>query len=386
MEGERAQYKGQKDKFYNIVMTGDVIKGKDINECKTKLSSVFHIPVSKVESYCRGERKVVKKHLDIDKAKKYKQVLIAIGFQCTIEPVKEKALLTKPMIKAKQQDFQRDKHKEIPMAIEDKAKEEAQEEQLEEEPERVRVIHEEFPQIHIPTPKKDETPPPPFFSQIAKVFIYPFIGNGKLLLIAGTLTFFVLSHIPFTKLYGQLLVSGYMIAYMMKIITSSAKGEKELPDWPDFTDITDDIIRPIFMMIAAIVVSNIPTIAYAAYKYNVSSIQINDPILLTLPFIGTLYFPMSLITMSISNSIKGLNPVLVIKSIFSVPVEYFFTLLFLFIIVGIGLAEQIFIAYIKIPYVTPIISTFLSIYFATVEMRLLGLLIYCNRERFDWSV
>jgi hypothetical protein len=67
-----------------------------------------------------------------------------------------------------------------------------------------------------------------------------FQGGGVSLLIAGTAFFYILGHFP---LVGVIL-TGCLFAYAKSIITSTAEGRKDPPDWPDFGDWKDDIVVP----------------------------------------------------------------------------------------------------------------------------------------------
>jgi len=98
---------------------------------------------------------------------------------------------------------------------------------------------------------------PSFYRQIPGTFAYPFKRNGIILLVLGTILFTILDFLGGFKMLGRggifsLLVSvistGYLFAYMQKIIAHSAQGEDEMPDFPDFTDWWSDIILPFLLL------------------------------------------------------------------------------------------------------------------------------------------
>ena len=45
-------------------------------------------------------------------------------------------------------------------------------------------------------------------------------------------------------------IAGYLSAYMIRIIGSSADGREELPDWPELTNFWDDILRPLLLVMS----------------------------------------------------------------------------------------------------------------------------------------
>ena len=93
--------------------------------------------------------------------------------------------------------------------------------------------------------------PPKFFASLPRAFLYPFQGNGVILLVAGTVFFYLLGHLPFIGL----ILTGYLFAYAKSIITSTAEGRKDPPDWPDFGDWKEDILVPYLQLVALVILS-----------------------------------------------------------------------------------------------------------------------------------
>jgi len=231
---------------------------------------------------------------------------------------------------------------------------------------------------------EEDIPPQSFIELLPGVLSYPFKGSGVYLLIAGALFFSLLDFLLLVPIFGFLiaiLVSGYMSAFMMKIISSSAGGQEEVPDWPDFTDFRDDILRPLFLLLVTLVFCFLPAIVY------LSVIGVNSPWsvlpLIALIIIGLLYMPMGLIGVSTSDSVRALNPAIVIPSILKVTRGYLITCTALFLIVIIsGIVEMFLI--MPIALFSTVISKFISFYFFIIEIRIIGLLYYANKERLSW--
>ncbi|KJJ84751.1 FHA domain containing protein [Candidatus Omnitrophus magneticus] len=222
----------------------------------------------------------------------------------------------------------------------------------------------------------------PFLELLPSVVAYPFLGNGKVLLLAGTIFYVIVSNIPFIGGTLSLAAGGYICAFMMKIIVSTSQGDRELPDWPDFTDFLDDIIRPFAMIALTFAVSQMPAIIYCISDPHV--LLTLDPILIILVLAGNFYLPMALIAVSMSNSIRGVNPVFIIPAIVKGPAAYFIACAILVLITTISRAVIDFVSHIPIYPLKVTVLAFLFLYFITVEMRIIGLLYYSNKERFDW--
>ncbi len=86
---------------------------------------------------------------------------------------------------------------------------------------------------------------PRFFASVGRAFVYPMQGDGVILLVVGTIFrsllngatflaafagFFGLVAIGFLLIFG----TGYVTAYLRRILVSSAMGDEAMPDWPDF--------------------------------------------------------------------------------------------------------------------------------------------------------
>ncbi|MEW5876112.1 MAG: DUF4013 domain-containing protein, partial [Candidatus Zixiibacteriota bacterium] len=229
-----------------------------------------------------------------------------------------------------------------------------------------------------------------FFQELPGIFKYPFGKGGVLLLTFGTIVFSVVDALAqlrtFHTLFLSLAASGYFLAYMQSIIMSSAKGEDDLPEWPEFGDWWSDIIRPFFMVVFTAGICFAPAIGYMIMTAAAEDAEMNTLVLFPLIGLGFLYFPMALLVVAMADSFFGVNPLIVIPAIIKVPLEYLVACVAFFVILGarmllIGLLKEV----IPIPYLYLIPGSFVALYLLTVEMRLLGLLYYTNRDRFGWT-
>jgi predicted Zn finger-like uncharacterized protein len=223
----------------------------------------------------------------------------------------------------------------------------------------------------------------PFINMFPAAFAFPLKGGGPLMLVIGTVVITVtllFSRYAFLAgTLGYVFVGGFLASFMMRIVSETADGGIDFPDWPDLADWWDDILGPLFRLIAVTLISYLPLIVY----YVLSMIYGGFSLLVagSLVLLGALYQPMALIAMSIFRSAGALSPLHIIPAIGKVPADYAIAcggLLLIFVI------KAIFHWINFIPIVGTLLGNLIMLYLLTVEMRLLGLLYYSNREKFGW--
>lgn len=229
--------------------------------------------------------------------------------------------------------------------------------------------------------------PKSFFEQLPGIFSYPFKGNGKIVLISGTVFFGIISFflhyniIPFIGIVVGAFIAGYLCAYMMKVISSSADGEDELPDFPDFYDWWDSVLCPGVKVSGTAIFCFIPALVY--YYYVLTEFSLADPGFLVLIGLGLFYLPMGLIAVSMSGSFASLNPFFIVPSIIKVLDKYLIAFAFLVVVFILELVlKKSFLS--SIPFLRFFIGSFLLLYFLIIEARVLGLIYNANKERLSW--
>jgi hypothetical protein len=218
----------------------------------------------------------------------------------------------------------------------------------------------------------------PFLHRLPDAFAYPFQGGGLVLILVGTMCFSILdffaSFSPFGFI-GILFITGYLCAFMMKIVNSSADGKKDLPDWPDVSDFLDDIVVPLFQVVWTGIFCFAPAIVYVIFVHF-------DIVFWLLIGFGILYFPMALIAVALTNSVLSINPVLVVPSIIKVPVDYLAACFILALIALLANFSQLLVSFI--PLAGLILKNLLALYFVILEAHVLGLIYHANREKLGW--
>lgn len=234
------------------------------------------------------------------------------------------------------------------------------------------------------------TPAPTnFFAVWRGAFSYPVKKDGMILLVCGTIIFgfldgarWVLSYFKFAGFLGLaywlcLIMSvGYLFAFMQNIVQSSAQGEEKMPDWPEISAFWDDLAVPFFQFLTIWLICLGPGIAVMLLVSPLSGVP--------LIFLGLFCLPMTFLTVSMADSITGLNPFVIFSGIGKVPLPYLTICGIFLVIIALVHGVQMLLDTTQIPILPTVVSTFIGLYGVTVEMRLLGLLYYTNKARLAW--
>ena len=223
-----------------------------------------------------------------------------------------------------------------------------------------------------------------FDAAIKGAFKYPFSPEGIAVLIAGAVFLVVAGVFTFLAAYfplvGGLLcmacnaaLAGYILCFLLQVVERSADGRMDIPDWPEFTDYMESIIKPLVMVAAVGVIGFAPALLYEGWK------DLPRPyIYWPLRCAGLFYFLMGLLCMVVKGVPEGLHPLGVIQAIRRVPKPY--TKLW-----GISAAATcihwgISTALDRVPVVGYVVPMAVSLYLSIVIARALGLLHYLHRK------
>jgi hypothetical protein len=251
-----------------------------------------------------------------------------------------------------------------------------------------------------PAPGKTEAHPQPktFFSQLAGAFCYPLRGNGPWLLVSWAIFMLVMGLAKYFLRYAGLFGApgfaliaaftvGFLCAYMLKIILSSAAGEDSPPDWPRFAKWRDDLLHPFLLIAGTVMIFLLPAGAY--WYANISENRAGAPLFTGSPVIviflsatGLFLLPMGILGVAMYDSFQGLNPLRMLRSIARVPGSYTVALGFMLLA---GAAEVVLSSCLRgIPIVSTLVSGPVGLYFLIVEMRIIGLIYGAYAKRLDW--
>jgi len=225
-----------------------------------------------------------------------------------------------------------------------------------------------------------------FFAAIPGAFVFPFRRNGLILLSSGAVFFVIINlmsgAIGIVGTGVGAICSGYIFSFLKRIVTGTALGEEEMPDWPDYEGWMESGLSPFAQMAAVFLVCLGPGWCYTRF---VSGYQ--EWLATTLWIGGLAYMPMALLAVAIYDNILALNPALVLLSILRVPLEYAAACLSLAVL-ALGLITAVLWLHgnVDVPVLAPIVAEFLLLYAMTVLMRVAGLLFYARKDRLNWKL
>ena len=215
---------------------------------------------------------------------------------------------------------------------------------------------------------------------ILDALAYPFRGDGLLILILGTLLFTVLNFLGSFSIYLPIAGWGYLLLMLQEVVHGTASGEKTVPNWPDF-DGFGELLGKWFQFFATLAVCFGP----GAFLAGRGGSQEDATMFfggVGLMLLGLVYCPMALLSVAMYDSLGGLNPVLVVKSIFAIPGHYLLTL----VVLGIVVVIQIVTTSLSqiVPYAGHLLDELDALWSAVFVARVLGCLYKVNERRLNW--
>lgn len=221
----------------------------------------------------------------------------------------------------------------------------------------------------------------PFWAHFVDALRYPLRGNGPALLITGALFFAALDFLSQAPLVGLLVViasAGYLCAFMFSVTASSANGDSDMPDWPNFYGFWDTVLTPLFRYILTLAVSLAPL--WIGHIVTGGTLSLFWGLALTA--LGLCYFPMALLGTALNTSIPFMPPV-ALRSIARIWPQYLVACAGLALLVTLSIVTQMALID-ALPWIGGLVGGLASLYFLVVEMRIIGLLYHLNEDKLDW--
>lgn len=233
-----------------------------------------------------------------------------------------------------------------------------------------------------------------FWELLPGALVYPFKGNGPILLIAGAIVWPLLRLLLGGMGYGLFRgmglgfllggsLAGYTFSYCKSIIEATANGEDALPDWPDLTDVIDDVLMPFLQLLALQLLSFGPMLILllVAAPFPAVAGALMGIFFLT----GITLAPMGMLALAIFDRIAALNPALLVPSILRCPLQYAVAAAsFLLAIMAYSAVDLLFTLFPVIPFVNSMVAFAVGLYFLVVSMRVLGVFYRANSDRLGW--
>lgn len=245
-----------------------------------------------------------------------------------------------------------------------------------------------------------------FYSMLPGAFAFPFKHGGWMVLICGTLFLGFVDFLRSAAKFGgiflivrtlalQIIFLGYMFAYMQNVIQVTARGDESEASLPDISNFVEDILVPCLQLLGTVLFCFAPVFGVLVWTFNGGG-EVAGTAMLPAIILGILYFPMGFLAVAMFDTVTALNPMLVVPSITKVWLQYLIACALLgsvFLVRWLGATvlnvtfdlmagDAAFASLIRV--IPSMISSFIGLYFLTVQCRILGLLYYTNKPKLGW--
>lgn len=239
--------------------------------------------------------------------------------------------------------------------------------------------------IDLEPPESKLRTPESFARQTVPALSYPLHGNGFLLMAGGAFLYGIMGSLRGYALYGGFVVSflaqAYLMIYAREILRRSANGEPHLPPWPDITRSSD--YRNAFLeFYAAGLLCFAPVTVVGFLHSRTNPWHGAFMVLASIP--GLLYLPMALTAITLSDSFSGMNPRLVLPSIWRTRRSYLILLVTLGLIIAVAALSDVLLRWLQIPLLPRLLGGAINIYVVAVAMRLCGLFYRTEEAKLAW--
>lgn len=238
----------------------------------------------------------------------------------------------------------------------------------------------------------DETSRTNLRELLSGVFFYPLCGDGKYVLLVGTVFFWLASiviTIPLLGIAVGLVAAFYLGAFFLDVVRSSAAGEKKLPGWPAIYDVDTDLVIPCLRALVCVVISGLPVWGVLIAEIS-TSWEASIWMWVGTGLLSGFYLPMSFLVVILTDNILTMSPHIVLPSIARMSGHYLFVCFFLAVIIFLAvmvvniLQSITVITSFPITVIVSLLEVFLLLYVGSVAMRVLGLLYDANRHKLGW--
>lgn len=214
------------------------------------------------------------------------------------------------------------------------------------------------------------------------IMTFAWRGSGKYVLITCVVLSVMADLAGLTPLFGAiatLLLSGYFCAIYYQLIQSTATGGKEAPEFPDTSNVFEDIIWPMLQVLVVGIVSFAPFLGYLFWAGDESG---NPMIEYALLGLGVVYFPMAILAVVILGYTGALGPHIVIPAIFRGGWIYWLGVFFLLVLYFVGaVVEEIFSGHIIIGH---LLMAVVGSYTLMTNARILGVVYRERQDELGW--
>ncbi|MEO0185822.1 MAG: hypothetical protein ABIL20_08510, partial [candidate division WOR-3 bacterium] len=212
--------------------------------------------------------------------------------------------------------------------------------------------------------------PEPFWHDMKKFFAFPFHYPGITRLFIYSLVGMFFISVP---IFGTFLILIFYLplvsVYSCFVLQSAMCGKMPSAEFPSFSDVWEDILRPFILTLISLITSFLPLILYRLFALY---LRVRLSVLIPIGLVtGVIFFPMSLtITAHLERFATPLRFSTIIISIFKTGYYY---LLMVGAFICIIVLELLIASFLPaIPLINPLIFWFATLYLLTLLMYVWG--------------
>lgn len=215
---------------------------------------------------------------------------------------------------------------------------------------------------------------------IQDVFGYAVRGNGKSILIIGSvikILSIVMSFAPLLGVLAHLILFAYFCALYFQIIETTATGSTEAPEFPEIMNPIGDLLAPMLKVCGVALAVLGPLLVYL--------ISVDEPsagVVFALAGVSAAYFPMAMMAVVVLGYMGAMGPQIVLPAIARAGGLYWLSV---FVLLMMYMAQSYLLGVLDgIPFLGAVIASVLSMYLLMTNGRMLGIIYRERREQMGW--
>jgi hypothetical protein len=189
-----------------------------------------------------------------------------------------------------------------------------------------------------------------------------------------------------TRVIGLLVliaVSCYLAAALFQVVGSTVTGRDTLPDWPDFSDLVDDILTPGFQLLVVTLIAMVPTIIMGM----LGVLEWEEGVSYGMPELVAaicyaVYMPMGVLSVVHFGTVSAALPHRVLPAIGRALPGYWVAAFVLLLVDWTNHLMGVLVG--GLPLLGSLVTWAVSIYLLLVSGRVIGLMYRQNRGSIGW--
>lgn len=213
---------------------------------------------------------------------------------------------------------------------------------------------------------------------------YPVRSGGWVMLLIGAVFSVIVDFLQMFPLVGLVVAvfgAGFFAGFYLDVVGSTVIGRDAVPDWPEVTEVVDDILLPLLRVIGLVLISFAPAggVLFAGQE------RVGDWfwwIFGGAVAAGVAYFPMAVLGSVAYGNLFGALPHVVLPAIVRTLPGYALAVSGLTLAVAVTTTAEKFGA--SIPFVGWFVAAVVALYALMMQARLIGLIHREKAEELGW--